>query len=66
MILQIDGAPAGGGRQIDLVLGQELLVLGDPVAQGVGVVRGNDGHLCGQRTDVRDMRSNIVLITRID
>ncbi len=45
VVLQVDGAPAGRGRQVDLVLHQGLLVLSHPEPQHVGVVGGNDGHL---------------------
>ena len=45
MVLQVDGAPAGRGRQVDLVGRQRLLVLRHPVAKGVGVIRGDYRHL---------------------
>ena len=42
--LEIDGAPTGGRRQVNLELGEELLVLGHPVAQDVRVVGRDDRH----------------------
>lgn len=41
MVLQVDGAPRGRRRQVDLVLLQGLLVLSHPVAEDIRVVRGN-------------------------
>ena len=37
--------PAGGGRKVNLVLGQLLLLLGHPVAKSVRVVGGDDCDL---------------------
>ena len=51
MVLQVDGAPGGGRGQVDLVLGQGLLVLRHPVTEGVGVVRGDDRHLWNERQE---------------
>lgn len=50
MVLQVDGAAGGGGRQVDLVLVESLLVLRHPVAEHVGVVCGYDGHFCNNIT----------------
>ena len=52
VVLQVDGAPTGGWRQIDLVLHQGFFVFGHPVAQDVGVVSRDYGHLCGERLRV--------------
>ena len=38
-------SPAGGGREVNLVLGQLLLLLGHPVAESVRVVGGDDCDL---------------------
>ena len=38
-------SPASGGREVNLVLRQLLLLLGHPVAKCVGVVGGDDRYL---------------------
>lgn len=52
VVLQVDGAAGGGRGQVYLELFQRLLVLGDPVTEHVGVVRGNDGHFCNWKTNI--------------
>ena len=53
MVLKVDGAPAGRGGEVDPVLGEGLLVLGHPVAEGVRVVGGDNGDLWKARTFVK-------------
>ena len=43
--LQVYGATTGRRRQVNLQFRQQLLVLGDPVAKHVRVVRWDDCHL---------------------
>ena len=61
VVLQVDGAPAGRGGEVDPVLRQGLLVLGHPVAQGVGVIGGDDGHLCNMGTKLCDFGLQFVV-----
>ena len=53
MVLKVDGAPAGRGGEVDPVLGEGLLVLGHPVAEGVRVVGGDNGDRWKARTFVK-------------
>lgn len=45
VVLQVDGAAGSRRGQVDVVLGEQVLVLRDPVAEHVGVVRWNDSYL---------------------
>lgn len=45
VVLQVDGAAGRRRGQVDVVLGEQVLVLRDPVAEHVGVVRWNDSYL---------------------
>lgn len=51
MILQINCATRSGWRQIDAMLGEQLLVLGHPIAKHIGVVGWNNGHFCKPEID---------------
>lgn len=44
VILEIDSAPGRGWRQVYVVCRESLLVVGDPVTQGVGVVGRDHGY----------------------
>ena len=44
--LEVDRAPAGARGQVYPQLGQQLLVLGHPVAQDVCIVGWDNGHFC--------------------
>lgn len=46
VVLQVDRTAGRRRRQVDVVLGQQVLVLRHPVAEHVGVVRWNDSYLC--------------------
>ena len=42
MVLQVNGAAGSGWGQVDAIACQNLLVCADPLAEGVGIVSGND------------------------
>lgn len=57
VVLQIDSAARCRRRQVDVVLGEQLLVLGHPVAEDVRVVGGDNGDLCTNETKTKPIKN---------